>query len=351
MLRAVAIAESHPRDRRRINRRGRRGRTRSKPRCCVYAHDTPWTRHPTAGRTSASGARSPSASAPIRTPTSSSASTPTPCSITTRSPPGSEPFCDDRTTGVAGFVTAQNWSRNLLTRLIDLRYVSAFLAERAAYSFFGAVLCCCGSLAFYRADVVRANLDDFLDQRFLGPGRDLRRRPAPDELRAAGRPRRAVPELAGIDRRARTTRPLHPPTGPLEQELHPRIAVGARHVPALGQRVLADRRAKCSRGSSSRHCSSSRSRSGRSPTPAGRCSRSSRSSPSPRTPATPCTSTTTAAASDSATGSAIFALAPLYGILHLLVLSPLRFWSLATLRTTRWGTRQQVEVRYTPTPH
>jgi hyaluronan synthase len=44
---------------------------------------------------------------------------------------------------------------------------------------------------------------------------------------------------------------------------------------------------------------------------------------------------------------AIFALAPLYGVLHLLVLSPLRFWSLATLRTTRWGTRQQVEVRYT----
>ncbi len=47
----------------------------------------------------------------------------------------------------------------------------------------------------------------------------------------------------------------------------------------------------------------------------------------------------------------IFALAPLYGILHLLVLSPLRFWSLATLRTTRWGTRRHVEVRYTPTSH
>ena len=73
-----------------------------------------------------------------------------------------------RTTGVAGFVSAYNWSQNVLTRLTDLRYVSAFLAERAAYSFFGAVLCCCGSLAFYRADVVRANLDDFLDQRFLG---------------------------------------------------------------------------------------------------------------------------------------------------------------------------------------
>ena len=88
---------------------------------------------------------------------------------------GLRPFCDERTTGVAGFVTAHNWSRNVLTRLIDLRYVSAFLAERAAYSFFGAVLCCCGSLAFYRAEVVRANLDDFLDQRFLGQRRNLRR--------------------------------------------------------------------------------------------------------------------------------------------------------------------------------
>jgi hyaluronan synthase len=42
----------------------------------------------------------------------------------------------------------------------------------------------------------------------------------------------------------------------------------------------------------------------------------------------------------------IFALAPVYGILHLFVLSPLRFWSLATLRRTRWGTRKSVEVRY-----
>ena len=69
---------------------------------------------------------------------------------------------------VAGFVMAENWSRNVLTRMIDLRYVSAFLSERAAYSLFGAVLCCCGSLAFFRGTVVRDNLDDFLDQRFLG---------------------------------------------------------------------------------------------------------------------------------------------------------------------------------------
>jgi hyaluronan synthase len=42
----------------------------------------------------------------------------------------------------------------------------------------------------------------------------------------------------------------------------------------------------------------------------------------------------------------IYALAPLYGVLHLFVLTPLRFWSLMTLRRTRWGTRKHVEVRF-----
>jgi hyaluronan synthase len=81
---------------------------------------------------------------------------------------GLRPFAKDGVAAVAGVVSAHNWRRNLLTRLIDLRYVSAFLAERAAYSAFGAVLCCCGSLSFYRGVVVRDNLDDFLGQRFLG---------------------------------------------------------------------------------------------------------------------------------------------------------------------------------------
>jgi len=81
---------------------------------------------------------------------------------------GLKPFADPTVSAVAGLVLALNWRRNLLTRLIDLRYVSAFLAERAAYSYFGAVLCCCGSLSFYRSHVVREHLDDFVDQRFLG---------------------------------------------------------------------------------------------------------------------------------------------------------------------------------------
>lgn len=81
---------------------------------------------------------------------------------------GMKPFGSPEVTGVTGLVMALNVRQNLLTRLIDLRYVNAFMYERAAYSLLGSVLCCCGSLAFYRGDVVRANLRDFLNQRFLG---------------------------------------------------------------------------------------------------------------------------------------------------------------------------------------
>jgi hyaluronan synthase len=79
-----------------------------------------------------------------------------------------EPFASRRTNAVTGLVLASNARRNLLTRLIDLRYANAFLYERAAYSLLGSVLCCCGSLAAYRGSVVRENLGDFLGQTFLG---------------------------------------------------------------------------------------------------------------------------------------------------------------------------------------
>jgi hyaluronan synthase len=263
---------------------------------------------------------------------------------------GLEPFCDPRTTAVAGFVTAQNWSRNLLTRLIDLRYVSAFLAERAAYSFFGAVLCCCGSLAFYRADIVRANLDDFLDQRFLGRvatyGDDRRLtnyalRAGRVVLRANSRASTAVPETLGhyIRQQIRWNKSFIREslwvlgTFPLSAnafwltlcEVFTWILVTALFVITLAiwpfttaSRMLIPFVALIALAAYARNAVylhedgrrfRLRDRLG------------------------------------------IFALAPLYGILHLLVLSPLRFWSLATLRTTRWGTRQHVEVRYTPTPH
>jgi hyaluronan synthase len=77
-------------------------------------------------------------------------------------------FTDKRIQAVTGCVFALNWNVNLLTRLIDLRYVNAFLGERAAYSTLGSMLCACGSLALYRGHTVRKYLHDFLNQEFLG---------------------------------------------------------------------------------------------------------------------------------------------------------------------------------------
>lgn len=78
------------------------------------------------------------------------------------------PFVRRRINCVTGLVLAHNRSVNLLTRLIDMRYVNAFLGERVAYGRLGSVLCACGSLVVYRGRVVRQHLDDFLNQRFLG---------------------------------------------------------------------------------------------------------------------------------------------------------------------------------------
>ena len=69
---------------------------------------------------------------------------------------------------VTGCVLAANRTRNLLTRLIDLRYAYAFLGERAAYSVFGSVLCVCGSLALYRGTTARKYVGRLTGQTFLG---------------------------------------------------------------------------------------------------------------------------------------------------------------------------------------
>jgi len=71
-------------------------------------------------------------------------------------------------TAATGLVLALNFKRNLLTRLIDLRYAQAFLVDRGAQSRLGSLLCACGSLALYSAPVMRKYRRDFLSQRFLG---------------------------------------------------------------------------------------------------------------------------------------------------------------------------------------
>lgn len=81
---------------------------------------------------------------------------------------GLRPFLDPKITASTGVVLAANHEKNMLSRIIDVRYINAFLTERAAYSRLGSVLCVCGSLAFYRATSVLPRLDGFLNQMFLG---------------------------------------------------------------------------------------------------------------------------------------------------------------------------------------
>ncbi|GLW71310.1 hyaluronan synthase [Kitasatospora phosalacinea] len=78
------------------------------------------------------------------------------------------PLVDDRVMASTGMVLALNHDANIFTRLQDLRYGNSFLFERAAYSQLNSVLCCCGALSAYRGDLVRKYLEDFLNQQFLG---------------------------------------------------------------------------------------------------------------------------------------------------------------------------------------
>lgn len=77
-------------------------------------------------------------------------------------------FADPTVMGATAMVRVLNRQRNVLTRLIDLRYANAFLLDRGFQSRLGSVLCACGSLAAWRAKLLRTNLDDFTAQTFLG---------------------------------------------------------------------------------------------------------------------------------------------------------------------------------------
>ncbi|GAA2290885.1 glycosyltransferase family 2 protein [Streptomyces kunmingensis] len=78
------------------------------------------------------------------------------------------PMADEKIMASTGMVLALNHDSNIFTRLQDLRYGNSFLFERAAYSRLKAVLCCCGALSVYRGTLVRKYLPDFLNQQFLG---------------------------------------------------------------------------------------------------------------------------------------------------------------------------------------
>jgi hyaluronan synthase/N-acetylglucosaminyltransferase len=79
------------------------------------------------------------------------------------------PLLDEPTIGAAcGDVRVENSNANLLTRMQDRRYWTAFNLERAAQSIFRAVLCCSGPFSVYRADVLQRIKEAYISQTFFG---------------------------------------------------------------------------------------------------------------------------------------------------------------------------------------
>ena len=256
-------------------------------------------------------------------------------------------FRDQRVLGATALVRVLNRDRNVLTRLIDLRYANAFLLDRGFQSAFGSVLCACGSLAAWRREVVIDNLYDFVYQRFLGQrctyGDDRRLTNytltrgnvvlVPDALAYTAAPERLGHYLRQQIRWSRsfireslwavTRLPLNRPAVWLSLAeltswllLTATLLVTMFVAPALGAKVTV----------------------------------------------TTCIAyvaftaviawlrsvrwfDATTPGEDRRTQLATFAMAPLYAVLHVFLLLPLRFVALATLRTTSWGTRKVVEVR------
>ena len=81
---------------------------------------------------------------------------------------GLKPFAYRDVSAVAGLTLGRNWKRNILTRIVDIDFANSFLVGRASMSKVGSVLVACGTLAFYRRRVVEENLDDYVNETFLG---------------------------------------------------------------------------------------------------------------------------------------------------------------------------------------
>ncbi|UED85372.1 glycosyltransferase [Streptomyces profundus] len=81
---------------------------------------------------------------------------------------GLKPFADPRVRSVAGLVTVLNTRRNALTMLTSMLYLPFTRGLRSAQSVLGSVLINSGTLAFYRADVVRAHAGVYERERFRG---------------------------------------------------------------------------------------------------------------------------------------------------------------------------------------
>jgi len=78
------------------------------------------------------------------------------------------PFANPEVMAVTGHINARNKDHSLFTKLLDMRYDNAFRVERAAQSATGNILVCSGPISCYRREVVMENLEHYGSQMFLG---------------------------------------------------------------------------------------------------------------------------------------------------------------------------------------
>jgi len=79
-----------------------------------------------------------------------------------------KPFKNKTIGAVTGNVSVQNWYKNILTFLTNLRYWLAFNLERSAQSNFNSLACISGVLGAYRKDIINKVKEDFVNQKFMG---------------------------------------------------------------------------------------------------------------------------------------------------------------------------------------
>ena len=79
-----------------------------------------------------------------------------------------KPFHDPEVVAVTGHVNARNKSENFMTRLQDVLYESAFRVGRGAMSVTGDVLVCSGAISMFKREVVLNNIDVFANQMWFG---------------------------------------------------------------------------------------------------------------------------------------------------------------------------------------
>lgn len=79
-----------------------------------------------------------------------------------------KPFAKPEVQSVAGIVLASNAAKNIITRITDLWFVTGQLVDRSSASVSGSVLVNSGPLAAYRGNMIRDNLDGYLNETFFG---------------------------------------------------------------------------------------------------------------------------------------------------------------------------------------